>query len=222
MPFPFSSRSRWSRAASSPAGSRCWSASGEDGVDGDGVVHGYHAQLVPGEPVLGPVYLNRGVEHHVAVPGAGGLGIEGDRAAVVPDGEGAGEDCAGAGRRELVQGEGDDGELLAEEEVLRAQVLVASAFLVSSDPVASVMRPVTSPVAETVPLPSRSRKTPLTGTRPHMLLLRSVAVDRAGSSLQFPASEPSANWACQAACCDGAVMAGPSEDRLSVQIVWMS
>src|SRR5260370_10821893 len=80
-------------------------------------------------------------------------------------------------------------------------------FLVSSDAVASAMLPVTSPAGETVPLPSRSRKTPLTGTSPHMLLLRSVAADRAESSVQLPASEPS--FSAAEACCAGVVMTGP-------------
>src|SRR5579864_4145908 len=81
-------------------------------------------------------------------------------------------------------------------------------FLVSTDRAATVMVPVTSPAADTVPFPATSRKTPLTGASPHMLLLLSRTSDLAVSSVQDPARFPSCISACSAddvSCPDGAM-----------------
>src|SRR5690349_23338140 len=81
-------------------------------------------------------------------------------------------------------------------------------FLVSTDRAATVMVPVTSPAADTVPFPVTSRKTPLTGASPHMLLLFSRTSDLAVSSVQVPARFPSCISAWSAddvSCPDGAM-----------------
>ena len=102
---------------------------GEDGVDREGVVHGRHAELVPGEAMMGAVYLNGRVECYFAVGGEGRGRGEGDRAARLPDGEGALDGQAVGGRGELVQGEGDRRVLLGVEEVRRAQMSIALGHL---------------------------------------------------------------------------------------------
>jgi hypothetical protein len=55
-------------------------------------------------------------------------------------------------------------------------------FFVSIDAVATVTVPLTWPSGETVPIPLTSRKTPLTGARPHMALLFSRMLGLRGSS----------------------------------------
>jgi hypothetical protein len=50
-------------------------------------------------------------------------------------------------------------------------------FLVCTDRAATVIVPVTSSAADTVPFPVIWRKTPLTGTSPHMLVLFSRTSD---------------------------------------------
>jgi voltage-gated potassium channel Kch len=99
-------------------------ASGEDSVDGDGVVHRGHADLVPGEAEVGPVDPDLGVEPYLVCVHGRDRGVEGDGLGAVADGEGAGDgDGASlAGGRDLVDAEGDVGVDVAVEEVGRAQV----------------------------------------------------------------------------------------------------
>ena len=71
-------------------------------------------------------------------------------------------------------------------------------FLVSIDLAATVIVPLASPAADTVPVPVISRNTPLTVARPHMLLLFSPISGLAASRAQFPASFPSRSSSCSA------------------------
>ena len=83
------------------------------------------------------------------------------------------------------------------------------AFLVSIDAAATVTVPLTSPSGETVPLPLTSRKTPFTGTRPHMLRLFSWILDWPESRAHPPASAPPVSRASSAGAVtwpDGACM----------------
>src|SRR6516165_7431504 len=64
------------------------------------------------------------------------------------------------------------------------------AFLESMDAAATVRMPLTSPSGETVPLPLTSRKTPFTGTSPHILLFFSRMLDLPGSRTHSPARVP--------------------------------
>ena len=86
-------------------------------------------------------------------------------------------------------------------------------FLVSTEAAATVTLPVTSPAGETVPCPVTWRKTPFTGTRPHMLLLFSPTVDLDESRVQDPARAASFSSACRSgvvACPDEAMMSSSS------------
>src|SRR5208283_5521114 len=81
-------------------------------------------------------------------------------------------------------------------------------FFVSIDAALTVTVPLTSPAGETVPWPPTFRKTPFTGARPHMLLLRRLTVDLDASKVQFPVSAASCSSACSAGvfiCPDGAM-----------------
>ena len=81
-------------------------------------------------------------------------------------------------------------------------------FFVSIDSAATVMTPLTSPAAVTVPFPLTWRKTPESGRSPHVCLVLSRTCDRAGSSVQDPASVPSCSSACSAgevSCPDAAM-----------------
>src|SRR5215475_11516477 len=105
-----------------PARSR--SPPGEHGVDGEGVVHRGHAQLVPGEAEVGPVDGDLGVEPYLAGAGDRHRCWERDRPGAAADGELPGHGDALAGRLEPVNAEGDVREGAGREEVARAQVPV--------------------------------------------------------------------------------------------------
>ena len=168
-------------------------------------MHGGHAHLVPGQAEVRPVDLNLGVERYLAVAGGGHRGVEGDGPGAVADGEAAGYGDALAGRPGLVNGEGDVGVGVAVEEVLERRCVSRLLFFVSIDAALKVMVPLASPVGETVPWPLTWRKTPFTGTRPHMLLDRSPTVDLDASKVQFPMSAASFSSACTSICPDGAI-----------------
>jgi len=80
-------------------------------------------------------------------------------------------------------------------------------FSVCTDRAATVIVPVTSPAADTVPFPVTWRKTPLTGTSPHTLVLFSRTSDLDASSTHDPASFPScsARNADEVSCPDDAI-----------------
>src|SRR6516165_1124661 len=69
------------------------------------------------------------------------------------------------------------------------------------DRAATVIVPVTSPDGDTVPSPLTWRNTPLTGTRPHMLLLLSRIAVLDPSRTQNPAAFPS----CSTCAADGVI-----------------
>jgi hypothetical protein len=71
-------------------------------------------------------------------------------------------------------------------------------ILVSTEAEPTITVPLTWPSGVTVPWPATSRKVPLTGARPHMLLLRSPTVDLDASKVQDPASAASSSIACSA------------------------
>jgi hypothetical protein len=81
----------------------------------------------------------------------------------------------------------------------RTRCLSRCGFLVSIDSAFTVMMPVASPAAVTVPFPLTWRKTPCRGRSPHVCLVSSRTSVLAGSSVQDPASLPSWSSACSAA-----------------------
>src|SRR5580692_1667048 len=96
---------------------------GEDGVDGDRVVHRRHAQLVPGQAEVCPVDLGLAVQYYLRLVPGDPRG-EGHRTGPVPDGEGPAHGDALGGRRDLLRDERDVRGTGDIEEVRRAQVLI--------------------------------------------------------------------------------------------------
>src|SRR5258707_5642348 len=91
-----------------PSGERLpRSPAGEDGMDGDGVPHGSHAQLIPGEAKVRPVDPDLGVELHLLVTGSGHGDREGQGLGALADLEGPGRDGSVAGQRDPLGREDD-------------------------------------------------------------------------------------------------------------------
>ena len=98
---------------------------GEDGVDGQDVVHRGQAHLVPGETKVGPVDVDLGVQPDLAVTPDGRRSIEGEGAGTVADGQGAVHRDTPSRGPDFVQCEDDAPVVVAVEEVSRPQVRVA-------------------------------------------------------------------------------------------------